>query len=130
MVMLYAGLALVALQYVGELVADVAGLPVPGVIVGILLLLTALALRGRWFPAGDPIPTPLNRVAQGLHDHFGLLFVPAGAGVVANFDRLLAAAPALLAAVLLSTAVTIAVTALIATGRPAPLPTSDMAAAE
>ena len=128
--MLYAGLALVALQYFGELVADVTGLPVPGVVVGILLLLAALALRGRWFPAGEPIPTPLNRLAQGLHDHFGLLFVPAGAGVVANFDRLLATAPALLAAVLLSTAVTIAVTALIAAWRPAPAPVPDVVAAE
>ena len=50
-------------------------LPIPGAVIA-LLLLSALTLRGRW-------PDVLGRMAKSLRDHFGLLFVPAGAGISA-----------------------------------------------
>ncbi|MGA9014020.1 MAG: CidA/LrgA family protein [Acetobacteraceae bacterium] len=49
-------------------------LPIPGAVIA-LLLLSALTLRGRW-------PDVLGRMAKSLRDHFGLLFVPAGAGIL------------------------------------------------
>ena len=119
--MLYAGLALVVFQYLGDLIAAAVGLPVPGVVVGLLLFLTALALRGWWLGSGGAVPDPLNRVAKGLHDHFGLLFVPAGVGIIGNLDWIAADGLALFAVVLFSTVTTITVTALIAVGRPGPV---------
>src|SRR5690349_21740122 len=86
--MLYAATALLAFQSIGELIADAAGLPVPGVVIGMLLLLVTL---GWWARNTDPhsvLLRPLSQIAKALHDHFGLLFVPAGAGVVDKFDRL------------------------------------------
>lgn len=85
----------------------------PGMIIGLVLLLAGLWLRGRLLGAEHAVPEELNCTAKGLHDHFGVLFVPAGAGVIANADHLAANAAALLATVVISTVTTIAVTALI-----------------
>lgn len=49
-------------------------------------------------------------------NHLSLLFVPAGIGVVQHFDRLRGEGVRLLAVVVLSTAITLAVTALVFTG--------------
>ena len=119
--MLHALLTLIAFQLAGDLIADVTSAPVPGMIIGLVLLLACLWLRGRVLGAGRSIPEQLNGVAKGLHDHFGLLFVPAGAGVMANADHLAADGTALLASVI-STLTTLAVTSLIVAGRRAEHP--------
>lgn len=115
--MLYAATALIAFQCVGELIADAMALPVPGVVIGMLLLLVTLGWWARARDLRSLVQGPLGQVAKALHDHFGLLFVPAGAGIVDKFDRLAVHLPGLLATVLLSTAATIAVTGLIASVR-------------
>jgi holin-like protein len=74
------------------------------------------------------VPEALGRLAKGLHDHLGLLFVPAGAGVMANFHNIAADATALLAAVVISTVTTIAVTALIVARRRVGRPVTTAAA--
>ena len=115
--MLYAALALVAAQYLGDLIADTLSLPVPGIVIGLVLLLSVLGMRRWWKGPEHALPEVLTRVSKALHEHFGLLFVPAGVGIVDNFGRLAAHLSALLAVVLLSTSVTIAITAIIAVGR-------------
>lgn len=85
--MLYARLILIAFQHPGDLIADAASLPTLGVVIGLLLPLSALALRGWWLGSGATISDPMSRVSQGLHDHSGLLFVRTSAGIVDNFDR-------------------------------------------
>ena len=115
--MLYAATALIVFQCLGELIADAMCLPVPGVVIGMLLLLMTLGGWARTRDLRSLVQGRLGQVAKVLHDHFGLLFVPAGAGIVDKFDRLAAHLPGLLATVLLSTAATIAVTALIASVR-------------
>lgn len=115
--MLYAALTLLAVQYTGDMIAETLSLPVPGVVIGLLLLLLVLAFRGRRLGPERAVPDTLSRVAKGLHDHFGLLFVPAGAGVVANVGRLATEGVALVIVLLLSTIATMAVTALIVAGR-------------
>jgi holin-like protein len=112
--MLHAALPLVAAQYLGDLIADTLSLPVPGVVIGMLLLLSALGLRRWWKGPDHALPDALDRVSKALHQHFGLLFVPAGAGIIDNFGRLAAHVSALFAVVLLSTSLTIALTALVA----------------
>ena len=67
---------LVCFQLLGELVVRVADLPVPGPVVGMLLLFCFL--RARRYADGGPIV----RAASALLRHLQLFFVPAGVGVV------------------------------------------------
>ncbi len=69
-------LVLLALWFAGEWMADAARLPVPGSVVGMLML--AAGLRLRWIPARVVEPA-----AQLLIRNLALLFVPAGVGVMA-----------------------------------------------
>jgi holin-like protein len=104
--MLPALTALLACQLAGEFIVRLAGLPVPGPVMGLLLLLAALALRGG-------APEALRDTANGLLRHLSLLFVPAGVGVMLHFERIGAEWVALLGAVILSVWATIAVSALV-----------------
>jgi len=74
--------ALLACQLLGEVLARALGLPVPGPVIGMVLLFAVLLARGRETPA------PLGRAADGLLDNLGLLFVPAGVGVVLHLPLL------------------------------------------
>jgi len=67
--------ALVLCLELGNLVAWGAGLPVPGTVIGILILLLALAAFAR-------VPEPLSDVSLWLLGHLNLLYVPAGVGVM------------------------------------------------
>lgn len=69
---------LLLLQVVGEVVVGVTGLPVPGPVVGMVLLFGWLQWRR---PAAD---SGTMRAADGLLRHLQLLFVPAGVGIVTH----------------------------------------------
>lgn len=114
--MLFAVLVLFALQYTGDLIASVLPMPIPGTVIGLILLLIGLAIRSRWPGPRQAVPEALQGVTGVLHGHFGLLFVPAGVGVAANIDQLRTDGLALVGVVLLSTAVAIGVTAAIIVG--------------
>jgi holin-like protein len=91
-------------QLIGETLSFGLGLPVPGPVIGMALLLATLALR----------PTLLVRIkATGatLLSHLSLLFVPAGVGVMVHFARLSDEGVAIIAAVVGSTLLTIVATA-------------------
>ena len=70
--------ALLVCQLVGELVSRGLHLPVPGPVLGMIMLLIGLLVRNREGEA----PAALNQVADALLGNLGLLFVPAGVGVV------------------------------------------------
>jgi holin-like protein len=63
-----------------------------------------------------PLPSALVETANGLLKHLSLLFVPAGVGVVQQLDRLGSEGVRLVAVIVLSTAITLAVTALTFAG--------------
>ena len=111
--MLHAMLLLIGLQLLGDMLAASASVPVPGMVIGLVLMLGVLWLRGRLLETKDPIPGALENMARGLHENLGLLFVPAGAGIIAHTEDLAANGVGLIAAVLFSTLVTITVTALV-----------------
>ncbi len=69
------------LQLAGELIARWLGLPVPGPVIGMLLLFIGLSVRGN-------TPGDLQHLAQGLLKHLSLLFVPAGVGVISYISLL------------------------------------------
>ncbi len=74
---------LLAFQLAGELLVRLLGLPLPGPVAGMALLLAWLLWRGR-------AAEPLARSSAQLLQHLSLLFIPAGTGVVL-YGRLLAA---------------------------------------
>ena len=104
--MLGAITVLLVYQLVGEVLVQLTGLPVPGPVVGMLLLFITLIVRGR-------VPETLRNTAQQLLSHLSLLFVPAGVGVMLHFGRLGKEWLALAVALAASTVITIAVTALV-----------------
>ena len=120
--MLHAMLLLVGFQLLGDMLADSVSVPVPGMVIGLVLLLGVLWARGRLLEIKDPIPASLEHTARDLHENLGLLFVPAGAGIIAHIDDLAANGVGLIVAVLISTAATIAITALVVGWRRAVAP--------
>ena len=68
---------LLVCQLLGEIVVRALGLPVPGPVVGMLLLLLVLRVRRPGPESG------LVRAPRALLRHLSLLYVPAGVGVVA-----------------------------------------------
>ncbi len=103
--MLAAFTLLLVYQLAGEAIVHFAGLPVPGPVVGMLLLFVTLLLRGS-------APDWLRDTCQALLAHLSLLFVPAGVGVMLHFQRLGAEWLPVAVALVASTVVTIGVTAL------------------
>lgn len=104
--MLAAITLLLLFQLAGEAIALYFALPVPGPVIGMALLFAGLALRGG--PSAD-----LRETARSLLQHLSLLFVPAGVGVMLHWQRLAAEWRPLLVALVASTFITIAITAVV-----------------
>lgn len=100
--------ALLLCQLAGEVATRALHLPVPGPVIGMVLLFLALMLRQ------GPAPEPLSRTADALLGSLGLLFVPAGVGVVVYLPLLARDWAPLSLAVLAGTLATIAVTGRLA----------------
>jgi len=79
-------------------------LPVPGPVVGLLLLFLSLWAKGS-------IPEGLHTTANTILQHLSLLFVPAGVGVMVHVARVSGEIVPILVAVLGSTALAIAAAA-------------------
>jgi putative effector of murein hydrolase LrgA (UPF0299 family) len=91
-------------------------------VIGLLGLLTLLILRGRRLGADRAVPPGLEAVARTLHGTLGLLFVPAGVGVLAQADLIAAEGFAIVGAVALSTLAAIGVAGRLASRREAVAP--------
>lgn len=103
--MLHALLLILACQLAGETAARAAGLPLPGPVLGMILLLLLMGLS-------DRITALVRPVAQGILAHLSLLFVPAGVGVVGHLATLGGQTLAIVTAVVVSTILAIGVGAL------------------
>jgi putative effector of murein hydrolase LrgA (UPF0299 family) len=91
-------------QALGELVSKFALPFMPGPVVGLVLLLVFLSLRGL-------VPEHIDLVGSSILQHLGLLFIPASVGVVLYLPLLQAHAWAISAALVVSVLCTVAVTA-------------------
>jgi holin-like protein len=98
--------ALLVFQAIGEVVALALRLPVPGPVIGMALLLAWLMLR-------DDAAARLRPTCVELLRHLSLLFVPAGVGVMLHAARLAEEWLPIAVALGVSTALAIAVTALV-----------------
>ncbi len=97
---------LLVFQLAGEVIARGLGLPVPGPVLGMVFLFLTLFWRGG--PGQE-----LRETASGLLQHLSLLFVPAGTGVMLHFARVGAEWLPILVSLVISTVLTLAVTALV-----------------
>ena len=95
---------LIVCQLAGEALVAYTHVPIPGPVCGMALLFSALVWNGR-------VPDDLGKTADGLLSNLSLLFVPAGAGVMLHFKLLAGDWLPLGAALIVSTLLTIAVTA-------------------
>jgi holin-like protein len=98
---------LVTFQLAGEAVVSVLGVPFPGPLCGMMLLLGYLYLRGG-------LCEELSAVASKLVDNLGLLFVPAGTAIVAYGGLLMHDGLAIFAALIVSTLAAVFVSGSIA----------------
>jgi holin-like protein len=100
------GLAiLLLLQAAGEGLTHLLGLPIPGPVMGLVILLAAL----QW-PA---LREPVGAVAELLLAHLSLLFVPVGVGVIVHLDLVSRYGLQLLLVIVAATWIGMAVTALV-----------------
>lgn len=96
---------LLLLQSIGEVISRGLHVPLPGPVIGMLLLLPAL----QWTFVRDSV----QAVAEFLLQHLSLLFVPVGVGVMTHLDVLGHYGVRLCLIIVLSTWISLAVTALV-----------------
>ncbi|MBU2889990.1 MULTISPECIES: CidA/LrgA family protein [Celeribacter] len=92
-------------QLIGEILARILSLSLPGPVIGMILLAALLLLQPR-------IGHAIEKTAGGFLSHLSLLFVPAGVGVVQYFDQMSEIGLPLAAAVIGSTVLSIGAGAL------------------
>lgn len=98
---------LVGFQLLGEVLRRALALPLPAPLIGMFLLTLVLAARG------GAAPAPLRQAAGGLIANMGLLFVPAGVGIVTELGMMRREWLAVLAGLVVSTVLGLAVTGLV-----------------
>ncbi len=103
--MIYAIAALFVCQLLGEVIVQLVGLPLPGPLVGMVLLFSGLVLHGR-------VPEKLNSTVGKLLRHMMLFFIPLVAGVMMHAERMASEWLPFMAACIVGAAVTLILTAL------------------
>lgn len=93
-------------QVTGDFIAQTINFPIPGPVIGMLLLLITLIVNKR-------IPTGIDQVTKPLLTHMSLLFIPAGAGVILYVDLIAAEWPAIVVAIIISTLLALLTTAIV-----------------
>lgn len=101
-------MVLLLFQLMGEAVAHLAHWPVPGPIIGLMLLLA-------WAWLGGRLNESTVNVARGLMGNLGLMFVPVAAGILFQLHSLGASAWHVGWVVVVATAVTLVATATVFT---------------
>ncbi len=101
------GLAiLLTFQCLGELIKAATGLILPGPIIGMFLLFIALCL---W----RSVPATLNQSSQRLIQYLGLMFLPPSVGLFFLGERFDNQWPAIIAAMVLGTLLSLIVSGLL-----------------
>lgn len=107
--MLPAFTILLLFQCLGEGIVFLLKLPIPGPVAGMLLLVAALV-------AWPPLEKQVEQAANVLLSHLSLLFVPAGVGIIATAASGSGHWFAILASLVASTVLALALTGLLLRG--------------
>jgi putative effector of murein hydrolase LrgA (UPF0299 family) len=102
-------LVLAAFNWLGGRAHATWGIPLPGSVIGLALVAGVVAAAGR-SPRLAKLVEPVVPVGRYLVSHLGLLFVPAGVGIVTEAAVLRREGWAILGALVLSTLLGMAVT--------------------
>lgn len=94
---------LLGCQFLGEVISRALSLPVPGPVLGMLILLIGLMIRGS-------VPGSLRIMGEGLLKYLTLLFVPAGVGLIQHFGLISREIWILAITLIVSTSATLLVT--------------------
>lgn len=94
---------LLGCQFLGEVISRALSLPVPGPVLGMLILLIGLMIRGS-------VPVSLRTMGEGLLKYLTLLFVPAGVGLIQHFGLISREIWILAITLIVSTSATLLVT--------------------
>ncbi|WP_135075938.1 CidA/LrgA family protein [Terasakiella sp. SH-1] len=94
------------LQLVGEAIVYLSGLPIPGPVIGMALLLVGLLIK-------KGLPENLDKTANTLLSYLALLFVPAGVGVTLHFNLITKEWLPITASIIFATLLTIAFCGLV-----------------
>lgn len=87
--MLFGIFVLITCQLAGEIIANAMTLPIPGAVIGIVLL-TILLAGADFFPKrGRHASTRVEKAGNGLLACLGLFFIPAGVGIIDHLDLVL-----------------------------------------
>ena len=108
-----ASLSLILLcQLAGEVIVRGLALPIPGPVIGLMLLLLLLLARDRFavLARGPLQGDGVENASRGLLAHLSLLFVPAGVGAVQKLDLLAEHGIAIALILAISVVVTLLVT--------------------
>ena len=107
------GLILIC-QLIGEVIVRALRLPMPGPVIGLVLLLVLLVLRDRLpiFSRGPLGDGGVEQASHGLLANLSLLFIPAGVGVVQKLDLLASHGIAIVMVLALSVVLTLLATVL------------------
>lgn len=97
---------LLIFQIIGEAAAHALSLPIPGPVIGMVLLFMFLVFK-------ENAAEKLAPTSQGLLRHMSILFVPAGVGVMLHGQRIAAEWLPITVALVVSTVAAIIVTALV-----------------
>lgn len=95
---------LLLMQLAGTLLEQFLHIPLPGPVIGMLLLFAYLLMRGH-------APPPLARTSQAILENLSLLFVPAGVGIIAHWRAAAGEAWQIALVLVLAAAITLLVTA-------------------
>ena len=99
-------------QLIGEVMVRACALPMPGPVLGLVLLLGLLLARDRYkvLARGPLRQGGVEDTAKGMLAHLSVLFVPAGVGVVQKLDLLAEHGTAIVAVLIISVIITLLTT--------------------
>ncbi len=99
-------IVLIGYLFAGDIISHTFDLPIPGGIIGMVLMLITLIIRGK-------VDEPVDTASRGLIAYIGLLFVPAGVGISQYFDLLAQKWPIMMFAGISTMFLTLGVSALL-----------------
>ncbi|OAN42964.1 murein hydrolase transporter LrgA [Paramagnetospirillum marisnigri] len=79
--MLFSLSILLVCQLAGEVLVRLSGLPLPGPVVGMVILFVGLVIRGR-------VPDSLDQSVRAIFANFIVLFIPASVGVMVHLGAI------------------------------------------
>ena len=100
-------------QLVGEFIQKFLEISIPGPVIGLILLLTVLLIKNKYFNASTNFQNDLIRSCESLLNYLPLLFIPVGVGVVMHLTLLEDNLISVITIIILGTLLTLAITGFI-----------------